>query len=277
MPNLVWSYGVTTVPSRSETLLPHTLASLRSGGFSKPHLFVDGSRYGPRWDQYYNIGCGMTFREPAVNVAGNWVLSLYELYYREPNADRYALFQDDLVTYRNLRQYLEGCVYPDGSEKARAAYGVDNCRGYLNLYTSPANAALVPRSPGHANTLPNAPKGLGPTGEFREGWYLSNQLGRGAVALVFCRDAVLVLLQSRHLAYRPMDCQRGKWAIDGGIVTALAEADPKGQLGGPWREYCHYPSLVQHTGHPSTLGKGEQPDAPVFWDESFDALKLLKS
>ena len=36
-----WAYGVTTVPSRRDNLLPITLGSLRKAGFDKPRLARD--------------------------------------------------------------------------------------------------------------------------------------------------------------------------------------------------------------------------------------------
>ncbi len=73
-----WAYGVTTVPVREDRLLPKTLASLRAAGFDKPRLFVDGVRNAWDWEQKF--GLEVTARWPHVLTAGNWVLSMYELY-----------------------------------------------------------------------------------------------------------------------------------------------------------------------------------------------------
>jgi hypothetical protein len=40
---LDWSYGVTTVPERTDNLLQTSLASLAKSGFDLPRIFVDGS------------------------------------------------------------------------------------------------------------------------------------------------------------------------------------------------------------------------------------------
>jgi hypothetical protein len=183
-----WSYGITTVLSRRHDLLPRTLASLCSAGFPEPRLFVDGADAKDAAWYASEFGLPVTARYPAIRTFGNWFLSLAELYIREPTATRYAVFQDDFVTYRNLRQYLESCEYPP--------------RGYWNLYTFPSNQTLA--------------KGLG--------WYASNQFGRGAVALVFDRETVKTLLASQHMVERPEDCTRGWRAVDGGVVTALKKA-----------------------------------------------------
>lgn len=231
-----WAYGVTTVPSRLDSHLPRTLESLAKAGFDKPRLFVDGSKNGTL---YQKFGLEVTCRYPTIRTAGNWILSLYELFIREPSANRFAIFQDDLVTYRNLRAYLERCEYPKN--------------GYWNLYTFPANQDLA--------------KG-------RNGWYESNQLGLGAVGLVFSREAVIVLLGSKYMAERPLDASRGWRCIDGGIVEAMRK-NKNGS--GEWKEYVHNPSLVQHTGTGSSMRNPVQPLAKSFMGEDFDALELLQT
>ena len=234
---LTWAYGVTTVPSRRETLFPRTLKSLEDAGFDSPRVFLDGATHadGARYEGEF--GLPVTTRTGSnVRTAGNWVLSLYELYIRDPHVDRYALFQDDLVTCRGLRLYLDHAPYP--------------ADGYLNLYTFPQNQSLRPKDP-----------------DWRGGFYPANQLGKGAVALVFDRDCVVKLLSSEHLAVRPQDKDRGHKSIDGGIVTALKKAGKK--------EYVHDPSLVQHTGMQSSMGNRQQPLAPSFPGETWDATFLL--
>lgn len=235
---LSWAYGVTTVPERRDALLKRTLASLKLAGFPSPRLFVDNCK-DP--GEYKEFGLEITTRHPRIRTHMNWVLALYELYGREPNAQRYALFQDDFVTYRNLCSYLEQTPYPDGG------------RAYLNLYTFPSNQALCPKAK---------------DGNEQVGWYPSNQLGRGAVALVFSREATLELLCSRHMVDRPMDPNRGHKAVDGGIVTALKKVG--------YREYVHNPSLVQHMGDVSVMGNKPHQKAGSFRGEDFDALNLLK-
>ena len=183
-----WAYGVTTVPQRVNDLLPSTLASLARGGFDKPVLFIDGDKNSVA---YTSFGLDYTLRFPSIRTAGNWTLSMLELYIRNPEAHRYALFQDDMVTYHNLRQYLEGCEYP--------------AKGYWNLYTFPKNQKLAP-SPDHV------------------GWYPSNQRGLGAVAIVLSREALITLFRQPHFLNRAQDCHRGHRSIDGGIATAFTKA-----------------------------------------------------
>lgn len=237
MPSITWAYGVTTVPSRRDSLLPRTLDSLKRAGFPSPRLFVDGCQpeYAGSWHDEF--GLEVTTRWPTIRTFGNWTLGLAELYIREPHADRYAMFQDDFITYPNLRPYLEDCPYPE--------------KGYWNLYTFPSNQTLCPKDE---------------AGNRREGWFLANQMGRGAVALVFDRLTVHTLLTHQHMVERPMDPRRGHRSIDGGIVTALRKAG--------WSEYCHNPSLVQHTGDISSMGNKPHKKAESWRGEEFDARKI---
>lgn len=234
----VWQYGVTTTPVRvADGLLDRTLDSLQRAGFPLPRLFVDGAEEVSRYKEKYG-GCEVTCRNPNVRTHGNWILSLYELYLRNPHANRYAVFQDDLVTYPNLRDYLDSCQYPE--------------RGYWNLYTFPENQKICPTNS---------------SGEQQVGWYASNQRGLGAVALVFDREAVIALLTAKHMVERVAHPKRGHKSVDGGIVTAMKNAG--------YREYVHNPSLVQHTGEKSSMGNKRQPLSPSFRGEIFDCLSLL--
>lgn len=228
-----WAYGVTTVPSRLKDLLPQTLESLKAGGFPKPRLFIDGVE---DVTPFKRFGLEITNHNPQIKTFGNWVLTLWELYLRDPLAERYAIFQDDFVTYKNLRQYLEKCVYTR--------------KTYWNLYTFPVNQKLVPK-------------------DNKSGWFEANQLGKGAVALVFDRETVTTLLGQDHMLRRPQSSGPRKYrAVDGAVVTALRKAG--------WKEQTHNPSLVQHTGIRSSMGNRKQQLAESFRGEDFDATELLK-
>lgn len=224
-----WSYGVTTVPERFYTTLKPTLESLRCAGFHDPRLFVDGASVIEMHSDTSGLieRYAITTRE-RVRTFGNWILAAWELYLRDPHADRYAIFQDDLLAVKNLRQYLEHCAYP--------AYG------YWNLYTFPENE------------------------EPKRGWYPSNQLGKGAVGLVFDRTALQTLLASSHIVQRPTDVKRGHLGVDGAIVAAMSKAG--------YSEYVHNPSLLQHADGPSSMGNGIHQKASTFPGEDFDAMSL---
>lgn len=225
---LEWSYGVTTVPSRKESLLS-TFDSLRNAGFPHPRTFMDGGvseAFCPR----------ITYRSPPVNIYGNWLLGMMELYIRNPKADRYAMFQDDIECCIGLKDYLDSCSYPEF--------------GYWNLYTAQENERIIRDKP--------------------QGWYESaetldakqylhgkSQTGRGAIALVFNRETLCILLQHSHMIQRiHQDDKKGWRNIDGAVVTAM------NQLG--YREYIHNPSLVQHVGLESTHRNRVLPTAKSY-------------
>lgn len=222
-----WAYGVTAVAQRRKDILPRTLASLRAAGFDKPRLFLDGEK--SNWEEF---GLEATCRYPLIRTFGNWILGLAEIYIREPMADRYAMFQDDFVCVKDLKAYLEKSEYPKA--------------GYWNLYTFPQNEALANK---------------------KRGWFLSNQNGLGAVALVFDRKAIQALLRSHeHIIERPTHA--GTWwrGIDGGIVDALKKQGI--------REWVHYPSLVQHTGLRSSMSSKPHPYSNSFPGENVSALEF---
>ncbi len=212
-----WAAAVTTVPSRRKTLLPRTLESLSRGGFERPRLFVDGIDPRDEIDVYQDV----TIHNPPLRSYGNWVIALWELLIRHPEAHRYVIFQDDLVCVSNLRQYLEHLPFPE--------------RGYLNLFTNPQNQALIPR-----DEAPTRQRSQ------RVGFFPSNQMGRGALGLVFDRAGVTTLLAQPHIVERPLEVAKSWCNIDGAILTAMKKAG--------YTEYCHNPSLLQHTGQESTLG-----------------------
>lgn len=246
---MVWAYGVTTVPKRRLTTFSRTMKSLAAAGFGNPRVFLDGgSPYeaGEYLSEYDGRCSGVTSWHPPVHVAPAWYLALTELYVRESSADRYAVFQDDVLSVGNLKAYLDACPYPK--------------EGYWNLITYPGNEK-----------------------EWREkhggkvGWFRSNQLGHGAQGLVFNREAVFALLSSSYMVRRFPDATtnpgnfgdlpRGKRSVDGGIVTAMSNAG--------FEEYCHGPTLLYHTGEESSFGNRKQPDTPGFLGEGYDALQFL--
>ena len=233
MPPITTIAGITTVPSRRKDLFPRTLESLRQAVFTDLRIFLDNATLdqGRSYEQEFHLP--VTVRNPGVLTFGNWCLGLAELYLRNPShINRYAMFQDDFVTYRKLKNYLDQCKFPD--------------KGYWNLYTFPQNQELAGG---------------------RQGWFESNQRGKGAVALMFNQPGVIDLLTSLHMVRRPQDAARGWKSIDGGIVEGMRE---KG-----YKEYCHSPSLVQHTGILSTMRNPVHPQAPVFLGEQTDATILI--
>lgn len=254
-PPPTWAYGVTTVLERVNTYLPQTLGSLEAAGFPKPHLYIDGATAEEAIECRVRFGLNVSNRFPLLRVAGNWLLSMLELYLHHPTIDRYAMFQDDIICSHNLRAYLDRCLYPehmpDGSIN----------RGYWNLCTYPCNEDLVPKDKAGCPV---------------PGWHLSDQRGRGAQGLVFSRPALTALLSSPYMVSRAQDPDRGWRNVDGGIVISMQQQG--------WKEFVHYPSLIYHIGDMSTfdhykaelrIPHGTQPDASSFRGEDFDLLSLL--
>jgi hypothetical protein len=242
-----WAYGVITVPERLEALLPSTLKSLKRAGFDKPWIFMDGLEHSKVQALRDKLNLDVTARFPRIRAYGNWILSLGELYIRNPVCTHYALFQDDILAVYNLRKYLSSQPYP--------------ANGYWNLHTYLSNEPVVHKKP--------------------QGWYEgglvsgecakkdeTNQTGRGAQALVFSREGVQMLLCHQHTVMRPTDPARGWRNIDGAVVAAMNMAG--------WREYIHNPSLVAHVGTDSIMMNREYPLARTWPGEEFDALSLLK-
>lgn len=232
-----WQVGVITVPARRNDLLPQTLSGLDRAGFSRPRLFVDGEDPDAHesWEHWLPFH-GLTFRSPAVGCWANWFLSLSELYLRDPAADFYHISQDDVLYCRDVREYCEafpGFARPDGFWSERS---------YLNLWTGDSPPAL-------GNPDLAAAHG-------RDGWFRSNQLGCGALALVFPNAGVRTLLASRFMINRPNDerdnPERQSRNVDGSISEALCRSEPLRNRE-PWTEWCHRPSLVQHAGEVSSI------------------------
>lgn len=231
-----WAYAITTVEMRRGSLLPATIDSLARAGFKAPRLAVDGSKDLKGYETRF--GLETTLRTTPLRAYAHWFLTLSELYFRDPAATYFAMFQDDLLAVSGLKTYLE-----------RSAPEVFAAKGYLNLYTFPVNQAIG--------------DGTKPGG----GWFKANQMGKGAVALVFDKPAVLTLLSSRHMVERAQDVHRGHRSIDGGVLTAMAAEG--------WTEYCHNPSLVQHTGDVSAIGNVAHAKADSFRGENYDPNVLL--
>lgn len=225
-----WAYGITTVAARHSGLLPKTVASLAKAGFDKPILFIDGMD--PAWQAPSDSLQGLVFREPAVGHIANWVTSLCHLYSVFPKADRYALFEDDLLATSNLREYLDNCQYPKD--------------GYWNLITHPENLVLTGNN---------------------EGWHRSNQMGRGAVGLVFSRDVAGKLI--RHMGFTERTKYAPLPAADGMVIDSLKPQDHY--------EYIHYPTLLQHIGGGASTMGHPYGEMPGWRGEDYDPRTILTS
>lgn len=227
------AYGVTTIPDRRDNLFKDTLSSLIKAGFTNPHIFVDGGAP----DAYKELPFPKTFHSQ-VGCYGNWILSLWELFLQNKTADWYLLFQDDVECVAGLHTYLSQCKYPKG-------------KNFFNLYSFPQNEELV--------------------SEHTRGWFKSNQRVRGALGLMFNRDALTALLSHSVTVTRPLAAQNSHKGVDTVICESLID-----QLG--YTEYCHNPSLLQHAGHNHSTLRYQTPDAwlsNTFPGQSYNVIKLL--
>jgi hypothetical protein len=176
------------------------------------------------------------------------VLTLWELLLRTPNAERYAIFQDDLLAYKNLRGYLEQLTLES--------------KTYWNLYTVPMNHDRIKT----VEDEQGRKRGI-------VGWHRAAYPGKGALALVFSREGVLALFSGeagKHMVERVIDSNIGRRNIDGGVADSMEKVG--------YTELVHWPSLVQHTGRlVSTIGTSAQRREATEWHgENFDALSLLE-
>lgn len=220
-----WVVGITTVPSRQYELLPKTIESIEKAGFDIDRLFVDGDRDLTRWEDVFQIPT--TTRWPIIRVYANWMLGLAELYARDPFADRFIMFQDDIECCKNLRIYLEQNSWP--------------LQGYANLCTYTRNLR----------------------GQLQNGWQESLQRGLGAQGLVFTNEAVRQLFQQSHITDKPRKSGMRSWkSLDGGIVQCFRQCQ--------WKEYVHYPSLINHVGQVTTCGNLPQPKVAYFLGADYD-------
>jgi len=181
-----WAYGITTVPERIQSgCLEYTIDSLAQAGFDNPHLFVDDafdsswkSRIPERLHSY-----PVTGRYRRMGIHANWVLSLTELCFLHPHADRFAIFQDDIFLVDWAKEYLDNYRIPE--------------HAYLNLLTVKSNL------------------------DKKRAWefYPAKNRCRGAQALVFSQKAARELLSSQPLMKYINNHRRGE-GID--IIVALA-------------------------------------------------------
>lgn len=228
-----WAYGVTTVSQRVPTYLPQTLQSLAVAGFDDPHLFVDNWPHSRKFppDGVRFGALRYSIRNPRLKTMGNWILAAWELYLRHPDADRFAVFQDDLEAMPSLREWLDMNAYPD--------------RAYLNLFTLEQNHPDKLRER-YGTEYPSS------------GWYPSNQKGKGALALVFSNEALRTLLSSPRLVERMCDASvpDPNKGVDAVIIESMKAAG--------WREFVHYPSLTRHIGEITTMGNFSPGNAVSF-------------
>lgn len=248
-----WAYSITAFVGRID-LLKKSIVSLRNAGFTNPGIYIDGCTHQRAAELESELGLEVVSRHSrarhpntghnSIGPFGNFVLTLWETYLRKPHCDRYAIFQDDILACKGLKEFLSAQPYPD--------------KGYWNLYTDPRNQGVCPRF---------GDKHSGPQ---KEGWYVPNygRKGIGALGIVLDKAALLLMLSSRGAAEKPQNVHDGWRNLDGQIYATLDQHD--------YKEYVHNPSLLQHTGVHSTIGNGPNKMALSFRGEGWDAMTLIK-
>ena len=203
-----WSVGVTTSPRRLPTLEP-CLLSVMQAGWTEPVLFLDGDVEVPKTF----AGLNSCQRKPAVGAFPNYVLSLSELYMRDPHADAYLIIQDDAVFVPSdaTKAYLERVLWPSDGPCIASLY----CSKKYNQATA--------------------------------GWHLFPESWVwGAVAFAFSNAAVKQILTAPTLlAHRAQNGRDGLSKIDVALGQIATEQDIP--------LIFPSPSLVQHIGTTSTI------------------------
>ena len=86
-----WAVGMITAP-RAEPTIHRALTSLLNGGFDALHIFAEPGSYIPAEFDHLPI----TYHGRRLGNLGNFVAALTCLFMAQPDAERYAIFQDDV-------------------------------------------------------------------------------------------------------------------------------------------------------------------------------------
>jgi glycosyltransferase involved in cell wall biosynthesis len=184
---LNWNVGLLTAPRPAPTILT-TLRSLRMAGFGPVHIFAEPGSWLPEEFGDYPRTVHLQRRG---NIA-NFYSSLVALHQEQPDADGYAVFQDDVRIAGGLRAWCEGQFWPLGV-------------GLVSLFTPRVHAADEP------------------------GWHLlSSGFYRvfGGQALVFRRDVLRQfladpqVLHELHHGRHNDDAVVSAWATRQGLPIA---------------------------------------------------------
>ncbi len=129
-----WAVGVTTSP-RTQPTLQTCVDALQRSGWGEIHLFLDGSVRVPR----HLARLPTTWREQRVGACPAWYLSLAELVAIHPEADAFAIFQDDAYVHdrESLREYLEETLWKEQGRSLVSLYnpGVFETCGWHRMPT----------------------------------------------------------------------------------------------------------------------------------------------
>jgi hypothetical protein len=186
-----WAIGVVTAPRETPTL-GDCLAALVAAGWSATCIYTFAE---PNVDLPEAWAGPVTRRPTRLGAWSNYYLALAELIQRHPDADAFAVLQDDaILTTGHARQYLERALWPGG-------------RALVSLYT-PTNY----------------------TDGRRRGWnkFRDERWIWGALAFLWPRELLLEFLGDQTVLraqYNDTDRQRkvdirvGKWAQRAGVAV----------------------------------------------------------
>ncbi len=176
---IVWAVGVLTAPRKRPTL-EATLFDLKRAGFADVQLFAEPGADIPAGFQHLPV----TRQGRALGVFGNTVTALSALYLSQPQAEAFALFQDDISVAEGLRAWCNRELWPSG-------------QGLVSLFT-------MKEQSGTATGWQVAQRGM-----FRT---------FGALGFIFRRDVLLAFLSDhrvwlhRQSRRHGSDAAIGEWA-----------------------------------------------------------------
>lgn len=111
-----WAVGVTTAP-RPVATVSRTVESLKQSGFH-PIVFAE-----PRSD--VNLDCLVIERQHRLGCWRNYVQTIKDLLQLRPQAEAIAIFQDDIVVCRDLRDFLEHDLWPSAQTGVVSLYSAE--------------------------------------------------------------------------------------------------------------------------------------------------------
>lgn len=215
--------GIITAP-RQDRLLPMTIASLRTSGFTpavhvfaEPNTFLYSSRFPPWWRVHQSVSI--------LGPVRNWLHAALTMLRDPAEATHILLCEDDFICCDAAGKCLDFGLRTLPTDDF----------GYCSLYTPHFNAI--------SGSLDRA------------GWQ-EIRLGRytwGAVALCFSRESLYRLL------FTPFP-NTGKtfYELASGQTDRLDYLVSDACLHLGLKMYAHVPSLVDHTGDVSTLGHRDE-------------------
>jgi glycosyltransferase involved in cell wall biosynthesis len=176
---LRWQVGMLTAPRDAPTI-HQTLASLHAAGFTQVHIFAEPGSWIPRMASDLRV----VLHERRLGNLTNFYNALVTLLEQAPDADTFAIFQDDVHVAEGTRAWCESEFWPQGA-------------GLVSLFT--------PR----------------PHIQPETGWHLllpgTNRIC-GAQAMVFRRDVLRsfladpLVVRSLHVGRSYDDAIVGGWA-----------------------------------------------------------------